>query len=66
MRFLLPKLKVVVAVASPIAFEALNGANLLTTSLQTAKEFAVQSGLQSTIAIAAPEEYLNNIAFTAT
>ena len=61
MRFLLPKLKVVVAVASPIAFEALNGSDLLTTSLQSAKAFATQSGLQSSVAIAAKRDYLNQI-----
>ena len=61
MRFLLPKLKVVVAVASPIAFEALNGADLLTTSLHTATQFATQSGLQATVSVAAKREYLNQI-----
>ena len=58
---MLPKLKVVVAVASPIAFEALNGSDLLTTSLQTANEFATQSGLQATLAIATKSEYLKDI-----
>ena len=61
MRFLLPNLKVVVAVASPIAFEALNGADLLTTSIQTAKQFATQSGLQTTVAVAAKPELTNQI-----
>ena len=61
MRFLLPNLKVVVAVASPIAFEALNGADLLTTSIQTAKEFATQSGLSATVSIAAKKEYLAKV-----
>jgi 2-C-methyl-D-erythritol 4-phosphate cytidylyltransferase len=61
MRFLLPNLKVVVAVASPIAFEPLNGTDLLTTSIQTAKQFATQSGLQTTVAVAAKPELTNQI-----
>ena len=61
MRFLLPKLKVVVAVASPIAFEALNGADLLTTSIQSANEFAIQSGLPTTVSVAANKDFLTKV-----
>ena len=61
MRFLLPNLKVVVAVASPIAFEPLNGTDLLTTSIQTAKEFATHSGLSATVSVAAKKEYLAKV-----
>ena len=62
MRFLLPKLKVVVAVASPIAFEALNGADLLTTSIQSATEFATKSGLQASVSVAVKKDFLAKVA----
>ena len=61
MRFLLPKLKVVVAVASPIAFEALNGTDLLTTSIHSATEFAIQSGLSATVSVAANKDFLAKV-----
>ena len=58
---MLPKVKIIVAVVSPIAFEALNGADLLTSSLQIANEFALQSGSNAEVAIAAKPEFVRQL-----
>ena len=57
-----PSLKVVVAITSPIAFQALNDLSILQSCLNNAGEFVAQYGSNAHLAIAGTKEALSQVA----
>ena len=64
----MPKLSVVVKVGAPIAYQSLNGENLISAALRAANAFCIETSLQSKLYVAASDlaalrEATRNISF---
>jgi 2-C-methyl-D-erythritol 4-phosphate cytidylyltransferase len=57
----LPTVKVILAVTSPIAFEPLNGSDLLSHAISAARTFAVENGAHTHLAIAADSLFMGRV-----
>jgi len=51
----MPKLSVVVTASAPIAFDSLDGENLLSTALRTARSFSIETSLPNQLYVAAKD-----------
>jgi 2-C-methyl-D-erythritol 4-phosphate cytidylyltransferase len=51
----MPKLSVVVTASAPIAFDSLDGENLLSTALRTARSFSIETSLPNQLFVAAKD-----------
>jgi len=56
-----PKVKIVLAVTSPIAFAPLNDSDVLTHAITSAHAFVVENGTHTHLAIAAPAPLMNRV-----